>query len=79
MPQLHMYVPEKTAEILKRRAEERGMSVSGYLAEIVGREAGVGGWPDGFFEEVLGGWEGELVRTLQGEYEVRESLAGGEG
>lgn len=78
MPQLHMYVPEKTAEILKRRAEERGISVSGYLAEIVGREADIVGWPEGFFEEVLGRWEGELVRPSQGEYEVRDSLAGGD-
>lgn len=75
MPQLHMYVPESTAKVLKRRAEERGMSVSGYLAKIVGREAGSGEWPEGFFEEVLGGWDGELVRPLQGEYEVRENLS----
>lgn len=79
MPQLHMYVPERTAEVLRRRAEERGMSVSGYLAEIVGREAGDGEWPEGFFEEILGGWDGELVRPSQGEYEVREMLTDGDG
>ncbi len=33
------------------------------------------GWPSGFFEEVAGGWRGELlVREDQGEYEVREEL-----
>ncbi len=33
------------------------------------------GWPPGFFEEVAGGWRGELlVRDDQGEYEVREEL-----
>jgi len=33
------------------------------------------GWPAGFFEEVAGGWQGELlVREDQGHYEVREEL-----
>ena len=74
MPQLHLYVPDDTAELLKSRARERGMSVSGYLAEIVGREIGGEEWPDGFFEDVLGGWAGELERPPQGDYEAREGL-----
>jgi Protein of unknown function (DUF2281) len=33
------------------------------------------GWHPGFFEEVIGGWEGEkLVRDLQPDYELREEL-----
>lgn len=33
------------------------------------------GWIPGFFEEVIGSWEGEpLVRPDQGEYEVREEF-----
>lgn len=74
MPQLHLYVPDDTAELLRSRARERGMSVSGYLAEIVGRELGGEAWPEGFFEEVLGGWVGELERPPQGSYEEREDL-----
>ncbi len=74
MPQLHMYVPESTAEALRRRASDRGMSVSGYLAELVGKEVGGDEWPERFFEEVLGSWEGDLARRPQGEYEERESL-----
>jgi hypothetical protein len=32
-------------------------------------------WPPAFFEEVAGGWRGELlVREDQGDYEVREEL-----
>ncbi len=32
-------------------------------------------WSPGFFEEVIGGWEGEpLVRESQGEYEDREEF-----
>ncbi|MBE9095621.1 hypothetical protein [Tychonema sp. LEGE 07203] len=33
------------------------------------------GWPPGFFETVIGSWEGEpLVRPEQLEYEIREEL-----
>lgn len=76
MPQLHLYVPDMTAELLRRRAEERGMSLSKYLAEIAGKEIADEGWPEGFFEDVLGAWEGELRRPPQGLYEKREDLAG---
>ena len=31
------------------------------------------GWPDRFFEEVVGGWVGDLERPEQGSYEVREA------
>jgi len=32
-------------------------------------------WIPGFFEEVIGGWVGELlIREPQGEYETRETL-----
>ncbi|WP_047864638.1 hypothetical protein [Rubrobacter aplysinae] len=79
MPQLHLYVPEGTAESLKSRARERGMSVSAYLAEVVAREIGEEGWPEGFFEEVLGGWAGELERPSQEDYEIREALGGEPG
>ncbi len=39
------------------------------------KKSGSKGWQPGFFEEVIGGWQGEpLVREEQGEYEVREEL-----
>jgi hypothetical protein len=32
-------------------------------------------WPPGFFEEVIGGWEGEkLTREPQPDYEIRQEL-----
>jgi hypothetical protein len=32
-------------------------------------------WPPGFFENVVGGWQGErLRREWEGEYEPRENL-----
>lgn len=32
------------------------------------------GWPDNFFESVVGAWSGDLVRPPQGAFEVREDL-----
>lgn len=75
MPQLHLYVPDTTAELLKRRAEERGLTLSKYLAEMVRQEVDGEKWPEGFFEDVLGAWEGELRRPPQGSYEERENLS----
>jgi hypothetical protein len=32
-------------------------------------------WPEGFFEAVAGGWQGEpLMRESQGDYETRDNL-----
>lgn len=76
MPQLHLYVPDATARLLKRRAEGRGMTLSKYLAEVVGREVDDERWPEGFFEDVLGAWEGGIERPPQGLYEEREWLPG---
>jgi len=71
--QMHLYLPEEVAAEVRRRAEARGLSVSRYLAELVRREI-TGGWPEGFFENVVGRWEGELVRAPQGEADEREPL-----
>jgi hypothetical protein len=70
-----LYVPDTTAELLKRRAEERGLTLSKYLAEVVGKEAGNQEWPKGFFEDALGAWEGKLQRPPQGVYEEREDIS----
>ena len=74
MPQLHFSVSEDVAEKVKSRARHSNMTVSGYLAGIVAREVG-DGWPPGFFDEVVGSWQGSpLKRPPQGEYEAREQL-----
>lgn len=62
MPQLHFYVPEEVAEKLRQRAEAEGLSLSKYLATVVSQEVAEG-WPDGYFEEVLGSWVGEFPVT----------------
>ena len=72
MPQLHFYVPDQAARQLRARARSRGLTVSRYLATVVCRELG-GGWPPGYFEQVVGGWKGgALRRPPQGKPEGRE-------
>lgn len=74
MPQLHLYVPDEVAGLVRQRARARKMTVSGYLAELVLREVAAG-WPAGFFDEVVGGWAGQsLRRPRQRRFESRERL-----
>jgi len=74
MPQLHLYVSDEVADKIKDRSQAAGLSVSRYLSEVVAREIG-SGWPEGFIEQVAGGWQGELLeRPAQGEIEQRETL-----
>jgi len=72
--QLHLYVPAELGEQIRRRAAARGLTVSRYLAELVQRDVG-GGWPEHYFEEVVGAWKGEpLKRPEQGVVERRDEL-----
>ncbi len=74
MPQLHFYVSEAVAKMLRARARALGLSVSRYLAGVMRREFGQG-WPKGYFEDVVGGWSGPpLRRPRQGAGEEREAL-----
>lgn len=73
MPQLHLYVDDALSEALHREAAAAGASLSRYLATLVQRELHRG-WPDGWFEAVVGGWQGPLDRADQGEYESRQAL-----
>ena len=74
MPQMHFYVPEKVAEQLRAKAQAQGMPVSRYLASVVTKDVGQG-WPEGYFEKVVGQWQGKpLRRPPQGTLETREDL-----
>lgn len=74
MSQLHLYLPEPLARKARRQAEAEGSSVSSYLARIVRRELEFG-WPEAFFERVVGSWQGEpLRRPSQQELENRDEL-----
>lgn len=76
MSQLHFYVPDEEENLLREQAREAGVPLSRYLAELVRRQAGrAGEWPEGYFEQVFGRWEGEpLRRAPQGDYEERPGL-----
>ena len=74
MPQLHLYLPEELASKVILEAQTRGISVSRFLAELVKREIRQG-WSEGYFDEVVGQWQGEaLQRSDQGELEMRDLL-----
>jgi hypothetical protein len=74
MPQLHCYVPEPVARKVQERAEAAGVSTSRYLAELIRRDVG-SGWPEGYFEQVVGSWQGEeLVRPEEPALETRAAF-----
>lgn len=75
MAQLHCYVPEDVAEKAQQRAEQAGLSLSRYLAELIKRDTQAhGGWPEGYFD-LFGKWEGEpLERSPQLPLEKRLDL-----
>lgn len=76
MAQLHFYVPDEVEQQLRRQADKANLPLSRFLAELVKREAGQQtGWPEGYFAQIFGQWEGEpLRRAPQGEYEQRAGL-----
>jgi hypothetical protein len=74
MPQLHLYVPDVLAKSLRARARAAGLTTSRYLASIVRKDLGEG-WPPGYFERVVGRWQGKkLRRAPQGGFERRDRL-----
>lgn len=77
MSQLHFYVADEEERQLREQARRAGVPLSRYLAELVRQSAGSAGqWPERYFEQVFGGWEGEpLRREPQGDYENRPELA----
>ena len=75
MAQLHCYVPEALAKQAQRRAEQAGLSLSRYLAELVKRDAQANnGWPAGYFDLFVPIEGAELERPPQGELEQRLTL-----
>ena len=61
MAQLNFYVPDDTEAEVRRRAKAQGVSTSAYLATLLKRELGAqNDWPTGFFEKVVGSWQGDF-------------------
>jgi hypothetical protein len=76
MSQLHFYVPDTIAKAVQHKADEAGLSISRYIAELVKRDVGSDHeWPTNYFDQVFGQWEGApLERAPQGDYEQRPTL-----
>jgi hypothetical protein len=63
MAWLHVQISEQMEPDLQQAAEDAGLPLSLYLAELLERQvAKPDGWPDGYFEELFGGWQGELLQ-----------------
>ena len=60
MPQLHFSVDGATAEELRLRAQQSGLTVSKFIARLVRRQLGQG-WPDGYLESVVGACRDEPI------------------
>ena len=73
MAQVCFYLSNEEEQRLQQRATAQGLSLSKYIAQLVRREIKTG-WPEGYFEQVLGSWQGELERSPQGDYEIREDF-----
>ena len=59
MAQLHCYVPDEIADLLKQKAKKANLSASKYLAMLVKKET-AGQWLDDYFD-VVGSWQGEPI------------------
>lgn len=64
VPQLRFHVTDEIAETLNARAKASGRTLSSYLAKLV-EDHVAGGWPSGFFDEVVGGWKGRPLRRAK--------------
>jgi hypothetical protein len=74
MAQMHFYVPDDFAKLIRRRARQAHMPVSRYLVQLIRNEIG-SGWPDDYFDEIYGGWQGgEPERKRRGETEDPRDL-----
>jgi hypothetical protein len=75
MARLSFSVSVEIADTIRNDAKTRRMSVSKYLATVVEREIRMNGWPERYFETVVGGWKGEpLERPSRGEFEAGHDL-----
>ncbi len=75
MTQLFCYVPDDVARQAQSRADQAGLSLSRYLAELVKRDTTLPtGWPEGYFDLFAAIEGAEIERGPQGEFEERLPL-----
>ena len=73
MAQLYFYVPDEISRKLKEKAKSKNLSLSKYLARIVKKEIDTG-WPEGYFDEVCGNWEGDFPEIERPKPEKLEGI-----
>ena len=74
MPQLHLYLPQALADEVRRRADQQGVSVSAFLADLVGSQLN-DDWPTSFLDDVIGCMRDDPIsRPDQGSFETRDPL-----
>lgn len=50
MPQLSLYITDENLAILRKRANEEGVSLSRYTNDLIRNDADNHGWPSGFWD-----------------------------
>ncbi len=74
MAQLNIYVPEKLARMLRKRAKVEGKSLSLFVSNIIEEKLQPQEWHDDFFRSVMGSWRGKFPRVERPLPEKREEL-----
>ena len=73
MRRFYFYVPKGRTKQIREEARAKNL-IAKYMAEAVQRETHPG-WPEGYFERVVGKWQGEpLERPEQPPFETRDLL-----
>ena len=71
----YFYVPKGRSRQIRGEIKAKKLSVSKYVVKAVQRETHPG-WPEGYFERVVGKWQGDFPDTEELLYEARNSLFG---
>lgn len=73
---MHCYLPDDAERTVRLQAERTQLPLSRFLAELVKREVTQHTqWPEGYFDQVFGRWEGEpLTRESERAFEQRSDF-----
>lgn len=76
MPKVSFELPADLVDKLNQAANAQHVDVEQFLQALVQREVqdACHVWPAGYFDEVIGGWQGELARPEQLPIESRDGL-----
>lgn len=74
MPQLNIYVPQAMARALRQRARREKRSLSALVVGLLDERTAQTGWPEGFFESIVGQWHGSMPRITRRAAEERDLL-----